>query len=40
MYDKMDNSKNQKVGVVKFEKPSEVLFEGVDPEFIKKQIHF
>ena len=36
MYDKMDTSKNQKVGVVKFEKDSEVLFEGVDPELFKE----
>ena len=40
-YHKMDKNTNQPVGIIKLEKPIEVLFEGVDPStyFKTKDIH-
>ena len=35
-YDKRDQKTNQDLGVLKLEKPSEVLFEGADPEIYKE----
>ncbi len=35
-YDKVDSKTQQKMGVVKFEKESDVLFEGVNPELYKE----
>ena len=35
-YDRRDQKTNQDLGVLKLEKPSEVLFEGADPEIYKE----
>ena len=35
-YDKMDNNSNKVIAQLKLEKPSEVLFEGADPEIYKE----
>ena len=39
-YEKMDESREQKVGEVKLQKPMEVLFEGADTEIYKKTRNF
>jgi len=35
-FDKLDNNTKQKIGVLKLEKPTEVLFEGADTDVYKK----
>jgi len=38
VFDQVDNKTKQKTGVLKIEKPMEVLFEGVDTNTYKKRI--
>ena len=39
-YDKLDNNTKQKVGQLKLEKPTDVLFEGADTNIFKETNEF